>query len=725
MNMKSPLLPFFIALPFLAFSQIDHWETAVYAENEWRYRLGTSEPPSTWSLIAFDDSSWEEGEGSIGYGDGDDNTQIPPTESLYMRRKFTVTDKSKIESALFHADYDDGFVAYLNGFEIARANLEGTPPAHDTWPPEYREALMYGGGLPEAFYLDAAQIQALLNDGDNVLAIQTHNHEGLVSSDMTTLYWLSFGINDESNDYGPVPSWFMNFDFETPLPIVTINTWGEPIPDEPSIQAEMGIIWNSDGTWNSGLQSPNEFLGNISIERRGQSSQFFFPKVGYAIETKNENWEDMDVEFLNFPEEEDWVLHGPYSDKTLIRNVLAMHLARSMGQYASRTRLVELVINEQYEGVYVLMERIKRDDNRVDIAKLNPEDISGDELTGGYVFKLDKGPADWYSQYDMVNNPGEKLRFQYVSPKRSQIMPEQEAYIKSYVDSFENAMLNPGGLYGGKRYDEYIDLESFVDHFIHAELTKNVDAYRISTYMYKDKDSNDPLIKAGPVWDFNLAFGNADYCNSDSGHGWVYDVHCGIFNPFWWGNMFDDEAFVNTAKCRWQDFRQGPLATDSIFAFIDEKVELLAPVIDRNFERWPILDEYVWPNPVVTGSYGGEIEFMKDFIEMRVNWMDANMFGTCTATTAKEVPQPTELSVWPNPADDELNLAFQLPTSGQVTVSLVDVLGKNHLTQVFQSPAGQQNFTLKIPKDAIHSGFYFLRMEMEGQVLGIEQVILQ
>jgi len=148
-----------------------------------------------------------------------------------------------------------------------------------------------------------------------------------------------------------------------------------------------------------------------------------------------------------------------------------MELSNKMGQYASRTRLIELFINDLYEGVYVLMEKIKKDENRVDIATLRAEDIAGDELTGGYIFKIDKGDIDWFSQYDMSLNPGQKLGFQYVYPQRSEIQTEQENYIQSYVDSFENAMNNSDFIYGGKHYTDYIDQTSFIDYFLHSEMS--------------------------------------------------------------------------------------------------------------------------------------------------------------------------------------------------------------------------------------------------------------
>lgn len=715
-----------ILLHSISFAQVDHWETCVYANELWKYRVGTSEPPTNWNSLSFDDVAWLSGKGSIGYGDGDDSTVIAQTESLYMRRTFTITDTSKIEKAAFHADFDDGFVAYLNGVEITRVNVAGNPPAFNTWASALREARIYDGGVPDAFFIPKRRIKSLLVEGDNVLAIQTHNFDGVASSDMTSLYWLSLAINDTSMDYGPIPDWFSLFEFDTNLPIVKINTAGIPIEDEPSIAGEMGIIWNGEGVLNGSSDSENEFLGNISIEFRGQSSLALFPKKGYAIETKDEDGEDMDVSFLNFPAEEDWVLHGPYSDKTLIRNVLAMQVARSMGQYASRTRLVELMVNENYEGVYVMMEKIKRDSSRVDIANLKAADISGDELTGGYVIKIDKGNVDWISDFNVLNDPGRRLGFQLVSPKRTKIQPEQAAYIEAYVDSFEQAMRNPNVPFGGKRYDQYIDISSFADHFILSELTKDVDAYRISSYMHKDKDSKGGLLKAGPAWDYNIAFGNGDYCNSQLTSGWVYEEFCGDINPFWWRNMFRDDAFKNTAKCRWTDLRQGPLSLDTIFAFIDEKATLLAPVIERNFSRWPVLDQYIWPNRIVTGSYQAEIDSMKGYISRRVAWMDANMFGTCTAASNGPLQTASQFKIYPNPSEGNVNLALQSIYSSQLEVRIWDVLGRKISKSVSpQSFGGKHLVSLNIADLNLGKGMFFIQLLSEGKSLGTERLLIK
>lgn len=691
--------------PF-AFAQIHHWETAIYDNDVWGYRLGTAEPLPNWKTLDFA-GTWAAGQGSIGYGDGDDNTSIPPVGSLYMRHEFTITDPAKIETAILHADYDDAFVAYWNGIEIARSgNIEGTPPPHTAWATYAHEA----DQAPEAFFIASDFFGSFINSGENLLAIQVHNFGGASSSDLTSSFFLSFGIKDATFDYGTPPAWFDSPGFTTHLPIIKINTGGVYIPDEPAIAAQMGIVWQGEGILNHSLDAPNHFLGDIEIDRRGQSSLWVYPKNGYAIETKDEEGEDMDVSFLNFPEEEDWVLHGPYSDKTLMRNVLTMHLAQSMGQYASRTRFVELVINEQYEGVYVLMEKIKRDESRLDIANLKEEDIEGVELTGGYIFKIDKGEPDWYSPFDMVNNPGVKLHFQYVFPKKTKIQPQQVTYIQAYVDSFERAIHSPDWHFDGKRYDEFIDLSSFADNFILNELSKNVDAYRFSTYFHKKKDSNGGKIHAGPVWDFNFAWGNGDYCEGFSPSGWIYDVHCGEGNPFWWRCMFQDAVFMNIVKCRWETLRQGALHLDSIHVFIDEQAELLGAATDRNFERWDILGEYVWPNPVVVGSFGGEVSVMKNFIEDRLFWMDNNIMGECTPTTIVEnIAKPFE--VHPNPASDRLTIYFAEKTQGIVTISLTNMLGELVQIDEYVNPASK----LTVELGSLPIGTYFLSLDMLGE----------
>lgn len=173
-----------------------HWETVINQGDAWKYFVGVSQPPSNWNSIGFDDSGWLTGNSGIGYGDGDDNTVISQTLSVFLRKKITVADTSQITHLQFHMDFDDAFVAYLNGVEIARAFIgtPGTAPAYNQPADDLHEAQIYQGGRPE-FY-DINSHRHLLQPGENVLAVQVHNYS-TSSSDLSAIPFLTFGMKSE------------------------------------------------------------------------------------------------------------------------------------------------------------------------------------------------------------------------------------------------------------------------------------------------------------------------------------------------------------------------------------------------------------------------------------------------------------------------------------------------------------------------------------------------
>lgn len=500
--------------------------------------------------------------------------------------------------------------------------------------------------------------------------------------------------------------------FESNLPLVIINTNNQEIVDEPSIVADFGIIYNGPSNTNSPLDPLNEYSGKISIEIRGQSSQTF-PKKNYKFETIDQFGVDQDAEFLDFPLEEDWILHGPYSDKSLMRNVLAMDIHRKMNRYSSRTQYCEVFINGFYKGVYVLMEKIKRDQERVDISKLSPDEITGDDVTGGYIFKIDKGnDPGWNSQYNIWTDPSKKLRFSYVYPKPELIVNQQKNYIKQYVDSFEYAINSSDYTFNGKRYDAFIDLESFVDNFIINELSKDVDAYRISSYFYKDKTSKGGLINASPVWDFNLAFRNADYCNGAVTSQWIYNMSCDDGNPFWLSKMMNDDVFKGVVHCRWNYYREHHLHKDSISDFIDAQELKLGDAVDRNFQKWDVLGDYIWPNPFpIASTHSEEIANMKTFINDRIDWMDFQISQwneICDYTTPQPLVNIEEnknlayFDLYPNPTADVLNLSTQ---SGHKEVTIFNLIGE--LVLNFETDLN----TNKIDLINLDNGVYILNVK--------------
>lgn len=407
------------------------------------------------------------------------------------------------------------------------------------------------------------------------------------------------------------------------LPLVFINTQGKSIVDDPKIKATMGIIWNGPGTRNTVTDPPNGYDGNIAIEIRGSTSQLF-PKKSYGFETKSADSDDKEVSLLGLPEESDWVLNAFYSDKTLIRDVLTYTLDASMGHYSPRCRYVELFLNNKYEGVYVLMEKIKRNKHRVDIAKLHATDLEGEDLTGGYIIKIDKktgsGGDGWYSNY--FNNTNHTF-YQYDYPKSEEITPEQKNYIQSYVRDMEEA-LHADKYTGTGSYHEYLNDTSFVDFLIINELSKNIDAYRLSSYLYKGK--NDKL-NCGPVWDFNFAYGNCYYYDGESPAGFVYQADCSGDQwqvPFWWNKLMQDQAFVQKVKNRWSEVRRHALSNQRINQVTDSLVSLLSEARVRNYHRWKkVIGKKIGPNYYVGPTYEAEVTWMKNWLTQRLAFLDA------------------------------------------------------------------------------------------------------
>lgn len=441
------------------------------------------------------------------------------------------------------------------------------------------------------------------------------------------------------------------------LPIVIINTHRQKIVDEPDLIAQIKVIDNDTGN-NRPTDKPT-YEGNIAIEVRGYSSQSF-RKKSYGFTTLDAQNTPLDTAFMGLPPENDWILHASYADKTLLRNALSMHIAQQMGYYASRTRHCEVLINGKYQGVYVLMEKIKRGKNRVNIAKIKPNSVQANDLTGGYIFKLDhRDEGGWNSDYGVVSAPQTPLHFQFVYPKYHNVNINQAMYLQAYVDSFEHALASPTFKNNAqKRYNDYIDLQSFADYFIVSELSRNLDAYRISTYFTKDKNQK---IKAAPVWDYDLAWRNGDFCDAVSTKGWIYYEFCGHGNPFWWDKMLADTLFTQTLQCRWQQLRMGVLHLDSLYQFIDQNANLLTHAQQRNFKKYPIWGRYVWPNPMpLANSYEQEISYLKEWIAARLTWIDTQLLPTndklptIVAHTFENTNQQVVLCT--NPTNKQTNL---------------------------------------------------------------------
>ena len=504
------------------------------------------------------------------------------------------------------------------------------------------------------------------------------------------------------------------------LPLVVINTNGQTILDDPKIYADMGIIWNGAGKRNALTDPKNNYNGKIGIEKRGSSSQNF-PKKSYGFETKSSALVDIDVSLLGLPEENDWVLYGPYTDKTMVRDVLSYTLDASFGHWAPRCRYVELFLNSSYQGVYVLIEKIKRNKNRVNIAKLTTTDNSGADLTGGYIIKIDKstggGGEGWLSAY---SNAVGYTKYLYDYPKPSEITTQQKSYIQSYFRSMENSLYQEK-FSGSGNYHEYLNDSSFIDFMIINELAKNVDGYRISSYLCKGKNDR---VNCGPIWDFNLTYGNANYYDGWNPTGFQYQAYLGndgMQNPFWWGKLMKDPEYVKKLKKRWATLRKNELAASRINFVIDSLTTLISEARGRNYQKWTgVIGTYVWPNFFVGSTYDSELIWMKNWITQRLAWLDQQWPYDFTGN--EPVLASGQLSVFPNPFNDYLEIRTTDPAKGEICVELYSVAGIQVHKTKFSFDDGQ--IRLASPEiEKLPAGVYLLKVVGNNQILLSKKVV--
>jgi hypothetical protein len=699
----------------VAHSQVHHWETIVKDNSSWYYQVPTAASSPEWITPSFTVNSWFQGTGGFGYGDGDDNTILPSSAvSVYTRIEFTIANLNQIVAMALHFDYDDGFVAYLNGTEVARNGLSGTnQPAFNQLANISHEAKLYQNQQPDQLIFNQNQLNGLLVNGTNVFCVEVHNQLAN-STDFTCRNFLSVGVNNPSITYGPIPSWFTPPFMLTSsnLPIVVLDTYNVDIPDEPKIDGTMGIIYNGENQLNQLSDPFNEFYGQIAIEKRGSSSNTF-PMKSYGLETRGPDSVNYNVSLFDWPSDNDWILYAPYTDKSLIRNVLTYDLGRQMGQYAPRTKLCEVILNGSYIGVYVLMERIKINPGRVNVDPLNYTDTLNNQLTGGYIIKVDKttsgGVIAWTSPYTAQAPSTGPMYYQMHDPELDALHPDQFNYIKTYVNNWETALKSVNFANPQIGFRAYADESSFIDFFIMNELSKNVDGYRISTFLHKKRVSEGGKIHAGPLWDFNLGWGNANYCQGGQTTGWEINFNSvcqgngANMNPFWLNRMLQDPVFANNLKCRWSYLRTSILSDEHLMNYIDSLGTILEEPAQRNYDRWPILGVYVWPNNFIGSTYQEELTYMKNWILARTAWMDANMFGTCSSLS---IDSPdTGLKIIPNPTQDFVTISGM---SSDTNLELRDFSGK--IIRII--PINHSNTTVDLSDLA--NGIYFITESISG-----------
>ncbi|MGB1901679.1 MAG: CotH kinase family protein [Flavobacteriaceae bacterium] len=603
-------------------AQETHWETIVSAGTTWKYIVPNTQPSDSWKNQSFDTSSWLEGPSGIGYGDDDDATQIPQSISVYMRKEFQVLDTSKIKRILLDIDYDDGFAAYLNGVEIGRNLLSGNPINFNDLAEGHHEAMLYQGNSPERLFF----VKSLLQNGTNTLAVQVHN-QSADSSDMSALPVLSVEVFGNEQIYNDTPVWFqeptpesieINFTSSN-LPILMLDTSGEEIPSEPKIPASIKIIKRPNDQRNYVTDQNNsdyiDYEGPIQIEVRGSSSSLFSKKQ-YALTTYDDAGEKDNVKLLGMPKENDWILSGLAFDTTFVRDFVSYKLSNSIGQYASRAEYCELLLNGEYKGIYMLLEKLKADDSRIDIKKVDEDDNTLPKITGGYITKADKIEGEEVEAWQMQNYAGWETKYAHEHPKPDEVTTDQHDYIQAVFFDLDQKSLDANvSLSDG--YPSIIDIPSFVDFILINELASNPDAYQFSTFFHKDRRGK---LRAGPIWDLNLSFGNdLFFWGFDRSKYNVWQFMDGNVGSKFWQNLFNEPNFKCYLARRWNQLTATgqPLSENKIFELIDQTVSLITEAVDRQELQWNFDIDFT-----------SRINTMKSFVTQRIAWLSTELSDT-------------------------------------------------------------------------------------------------
>jgi len=432
--------------------------------------------------------------------------------------------------------------------------------------------------------------------------------------------------------------------FTSSLPLMILTTAGKGIAENVGpgrLRTPGAILTIEPFRGRSAILGRREFEGMCELEVRGQTSSGF-PKRPYNLEIQDEYRNDLSVPLLGLPSESDWALYNPYSDKPFLQNFLAFELHEKMGHYAVRRRFVELFLNtakgkltypRDYAGIYMLVEKIKLANHRVDLERLGPEDTAEPDISGGYIFKKDKDSAG-DKAFSTSGGPGfggQLLKIH--EPKPTEVTAAQLAWIKTYLNQFERALYSSNWLKGTgtNHYSWYIDADSFVDNHWIVEFSKQIDGYRLSSYFSKDRGGK---VKMEPIWDYNLSFGNADYLEGFRTNGWYY-TQLGDVDHIWLRRLINgttsgfgkqgDPDFNQKIIDRWSQLRTNIFAATNVNARVDELAATLNEAAVRDFAKWPRLGAYIWPNPtfyVTPRTYAGIIDSMKTWISGRYAWID-------------------------------------------------------------------------------------------------------
>lgn len=372
--------------------------------------------------------------------------------------------------------------------------------------------------------------------------------------------------------------------------------------------------------------------GTLEIRGRGNST-WSWDKKPYRLKLTNS------TSLLGMPASKHWVLLANYADKTLIRNDVAFMFSRSLGmEYTPRAQHVEVILNGAYQGVYQLVEHIRVAKDRVNIPEMKVTDIDAEKITGGYLMEFDFRYSKEYCigntwesfcvngenlnrQKDFCIDSSHGMRPLCLQSPETLLDPAwsaQREYIEKYLADTEAALFGVDFTDESKGYAAYLDVDSLINYYIINELFKNVDGMEASAFVYKKRNGK---LFFGPIWDFDLAFGNAGYNGVDKTYGWH------IRSAPWLKRLFTDPAFGAKVKARWKTLKEEG-KFELMFIYAEARATWLEQQQVKNYSIWSVTDFASWimhGSHGGTGSYEAEVKEMIRWQRERYQWMDAQL----------------------------------------------------------------------------------------------------
>jgi hypothetical protein len=400
--------------------------------------------------------------------------------------------------------------------------------------------------------------------------------------------------------FGASPAGAQATKLRSKLPLVVIRA-PNAIRNDPKAAARMRVTHRPGRRANNVADRSNVYAGRIAIELRGHSSQMF-PKKSYGLELRDRRGEGREVGLLGMPDDDDWVLTANYSDKSLMRNSLAYRAAREVaGRYAPETRHVEVVLNGNYRGVYLLTQRIELGDGRV-------------EAEDGWILELVFGYQALGER--RVTSPRTRRPLLFTDPDEPN--RREARRIHRDIVRFERALYGKRFRHPSRGWRGHADPTAAMDYVLLQELFGNQDAFHASTYLHRGPGGR---IVFGPLWDFDIAMGNTTVTAFRNTAGWNFRGRPYV------GRLWQDAAFRRGLASRWRKLRAAGLR-QRLRGLIAHDARQLRSAQVRNFRRWPTLGRYVWPNPVDprTGGYRpswrSEVVYLRRWLDARVTWMN-------------------------------------------------------------------------------------------------------